>query len=153
MRRYRIFAFALLLAVVGSTLALAKDAAADEHIIHDIDTLWSRAAAAKDLDKTVSYYADDASLLPPNAPIASGKDAIRAAWSQLMSTPGFSLSFGPTKVVVSKSRDLAYEIGTFQLTANDAQGKPVTTFGKYVVAWEKRRGQWKAGADIFNDDK
>jgi uncharacterized protein (TIGR02246 family) len=153
MRLYKhMFTVGLLLVLFGSTLVQAKGAG-DEQAIRDIDTKWSNTAGAKDLDKTVSVYADDASMLPPNAPIATGKDSIRAAWSQLMALPGFSLSFAPSKVVVSKSRDLAYEIGSFQLTVNDAQGKPATSVGKFVVAWQKRDGQWKVVADIFNDDK
>src|SRR5579862_9280943 len=142
----------LLLFIFGSSLVPAK-AAGDEQAIRDLDTMWSNAAGAKDLDKTVSVYADDASMLPPNAPIATGKDAIRAAWSGMMALPGFSLSFSPTKVTVSKSGDLAYEIGTFQFTVNDAQGKPANSVGKFVVVWAKRAGHWKVVADIFNDDK
>jgi uncharacterized protein (TIGR02246 family) len=153
MRLYKhMFTVGLLLVLFGSTLVQAKGTG-DEQAIRDIDSMWSNAAGAKDLDRTVSVYADDASMLPPNAPIATGKGAIRAAWSQLMALPGFSLSFAPSNVVVSKSRDLAYEIGTFQLTVNDAQGKPATSIGKFVVAWQKRDGQWKVVADIFNDDK
>ena len=48
---------------------------------------------------------------------------------------------------------MAYEIGTFHSTLNDAQGKPAASVGKYVVNWGKRGGQWKVVADIFNDDK
>ena len=154
MPRHKSLALAvLLLAILVSGVALAKDASSDEQAIRALDAAWSHAAQTKDLDKTVSYYADDASMLPPNMPIATGKDAIRAVWTQLLSAPGGSLTFGPAKVVVSKSRDLAYEIGTFQLTANDAQGKPSTSTGKFVVVWQKRAGQWKVVADIFNDDK
>jgi uncharacterized protein (TIGR02246 family) len=154
MRRHKKLAFAVLLvAILGSNAGFAKDASSDEQAIRALDTAWSHAAQTKDLDKTVSYYADDASMLPPNMPIATGKDAIRAVWTQLLSAPGGSLTFGPAKVVVSGSRDLAYEIGTFQLTANDAQGKPATSTGKFVVVWQKRAGQWKVVADIFNDDK
>jgi len=47
--------------------------------------------------------------------------------------------------------DVAYEIGTFHSTLNDAQGKPAASVGKYVMNWEKRGGQWKVVADIFND--
>ena len=143
----------MLLAVLASIPALAKDASSNENAIRALDAAWSQAAGAKDLDKTVSFYADDASLLPANAPIATGKDAIRAAWSQFMALPGFSLSFTPNKIVVAKSGDMAYEIGTFQSTLNDAQGKPAASVGKYVVNWQKRSGQWKVVADIFNDDK
>jgi ketosteroid isomerase-like protein len=153
MRLHRNLAVALMLfAFLGSSLAFAKDASKDEQSIRDLDAAWSHAAGTKDLEKTVSFYTDDASMLPSNMPIANGKDAIRGVWSQLMSLPGFSISFGPTKIVVSKC-DLAYEIGTFQLTLNDAQGKPAISVGKYVVNWQKHAGQWKAVVDIFNNDK
>jgi uncharacterized protein (TIGR02246 family) len=143
----------LLLTVFGSTFFLAKNASGDEQAIRALDVAWSQAAGAKDLDKTVSFYAHDASLLPANAPIANGKDAIRAAWSQFMAMPGFSISFAPNKIVIARSGDMAYEIGTFHSTLNDAQGKPAASVGKYVVNWQKRGGQWKVVADIFNDDK
>ncbi|HZR57264.1 MAG TPA: DUF4440 domain-containing protein [Terriglobales bacterium] len=114
--------------------------------------MWSHAAETKDLEQTLSFYADDASVLPFNAPIVTGKVQIRQLWSHLMSTPGFSLRFAPTSVEVAQSGDLAYEIGTFELTMHDAQGKPVKTPGKYVVTWKQMGGKWKATADIFNTD-
>lgn len=145
----------LLFANLSSGLALAQPAtSADERAIRDAGTAWSHAAGSKDLDKTVSFYADDASVLPFNAPIATGKDQIRQVWSHLMAEPGFGLSFGPAKIEVSKSGDMAYEIGTFELKSDDAQGKPTSTLGKYVVVWKKQpTHQWKAVADIFNTDK
>jgi uncharacterized protein (TIGR02246 family) len=148
----------LLTAVLGSSLASAqtKPSASngkEERAIRDADAAWSHGAETKDLDQAVSFYAEDASVLPFNAPIATGKDQIREVWSHLMSLPGYSLRFAPTKIEVSKSKDMAFEIGTFQLTANDAQGNPATTVGKYVVTWEKQAGKWKAAADIFNTDK
>lgn len=143
----------ILAAVLVTSVVSASDQSSDERAIRDLDAAWSQAVQAKDPDKTVSFYADDASLLPANAPIATGKDHIREAWSHVMSLPGFSLSFSPTKIHVSKSRDLAYDIGTFESTVNDAQGQPMKSVGKYVVSWEKRGGQWKAVADIYNADK
>lgn len=144
---------AVLLVVLAVSPVLATKTKSDEAAIRALVATWSQAAGAKDLDKTVSFYADDASMLPANAPIATGKTAIRAAWSQFMAMPGFSIHFAPSKIVVSKSGDLAYDLGTFELTVNDAQGKPVTTVGKYVVSWQKRGQEWKVVADIFNDDK
>jgi len=140
----------------AASLAFAQMStqSADESEIRKTDTAWSRAAETKDLDKMVSFYADNASAFPFNAPIANGKQQIRQLWSQLMSKPGFGLSFKPTKIEVSKSGDLAYETGTFELKLNDAQGTPTSTLGKYVVAWQKQANrEWKAVADIFNTDK
>jgi ketosteroid isomerase-like protein len=66
----KILALAVLL--LASSITFAKDASADEQAIRALDTPWSHAAETKDLDKTVSFYADDASILPPNMPIAAG---------------------------------------------------------------------------------
>lgn len=127
---------------------------ADEQAIRKLDQDWSAAAGAKDVDKTISFYAADASAFPFNAPIATGKDQIRQVWAHLVSLPGFVLSFTPTKIEVAKSGDLAYDIGTFELKTNDAQGNVVAEVGKYVVVWKKQPDkQWKVVADMFNTDK
>ena len=148
-------AIALLL-VVGTGFSLAQKANPnpDEQAIRKLDKDWSAAAQSKDVAKTISFYADDASALPFNAPIASGKDQIRELWTHLTSMPGFSLTFGPTKIEVAKSGDLAYDVGTFELKANDAQGNATTQIGKYVVVWKKQSDkQWKAILDMFSTDK
>ena len=132
----------------------AEARSSDEEAIRQTVASWSEAAGAKDLNKCVSFYTDDASVLPFNAPIATGIDQIRKVWSQLMSNPGFSIRFGPTKIEVARSADLAYEIGTFELTLSDQTGKSAGSRGKYVVAWKKQaNGEWKAAADIFNTDQ
>jgi len=127
---------------------------ADEKAIRALVADWATAAAAKDLEKTLSFYADDASMFPTNAPIASTKEARRQVWAAFMATPGYALAFGTTKVEAAKSSDLAYDTGTYSLTLNDKKGKPVTTKGKYVVVWKKdASGAWKVAADIFNADQ
>jgi ketosteroid isomerase-like protein len=144
----------LMVAAVAAGQTGGKKPSADEQRIRELDKAWSQAAEAKDVDKTVSYYTDGASVLPFNAPIATGKDQIRHAWSELMAKPGFILTFAPTRIEVAKSRDLAYEVGTFELKMNDAQNNPTTSNGKYVVAWKRQpKGEWKVDLDIFNTDK
>jgi ketosteroid isomerase-like protein len=129
------------------------DRSADEAAIRKIDVAWSHAAETKDLDGAVAPYAADGSVLPFNVPIATGAVAIRQVWSSLMSKPGFHLSFAPTKIVIAGSGDMAWEVGTFELKLNDAQGNAITMPGKYVVTWKKLGGTWKVAADIFNTDK
>lgn len=132
----------------------AASRSSDEMAIRETVAAWSEAAGAKDLNKCISFYTDDASVLPFNAPIATGKDQIRNLWSQLMSNPGYGLHFGPTRIEVARSADLAYEIGTFELTLADQTGKSAASRGKYVVVWKKQaNGAWKAAADIFNTDQ
>jgi len=132
----------------------APAANADEKTIHAEAVAWFKAGAAKDAAAFASYYAPDASLLPPGGPMISGKEKILAYWVGFFKQPGLVLSGGPTVIEVAKSGDMACDRGTFKLTVNDAAGKPVTNTGKYVVVWKKQPdGKWKAHADIFNEDK
>jgi ketosteroid isomerase-like protein len=141
----------LTLGFVASAICLAGDPKI-EQALRDLDAQWSAAAGAKDLDKTVSYYSDDAIVLPPNAAIATTKDAIRNVWKDGLASVT-SLSWKATKVEVAKSGDMAYVSGTYEATMNDASGKPVTEHGKYLVVWEKQAdGKWKCGADTWNSD-
>jgi uncharacterized protein (TIGR02246 family) len=126
--------------------------AADEAAIRNLDAQWSKTAASRDLDGTVSYYSDDASLLPPNAPIATGTHAIRGAWAPLL-VPDTSISWQADKVEVSRSGDLAYVVGVYKMSMKGPQGKPVDDNGKFVEVWKKQAdAKWKAVADIFNSD-
>jgi uncharacterized protein (TIGR02246 family) len=121
---------------------------ADEAAIRDADAQWAKAVAAKDVQKIVSFYADGASLTAPGAPIANGKEEIQKAWTAMAGIPGFALTFTPTKVVVGRSGDMAYELGEYEMTVNDKNGKPQTTKAKYVVVWGKQPdGKWKALVD------
>jgi len=124
-----------------------------EQALRDLDAQWSAAAGAKDLDKAVSYYSNDATVMPPNASAARTKEAIRKVWQDLLASPGLSISWKATKVEVAKSGDLACLSGTYELTINDPSGKQLNDHGKYVEVWEKQaEGKWKCGADIWNSD-
>jgi ketosteroid isomerase-like protein len=155
-RRYVVLTAYLALSVTAA-LASARvpptDRFADEAAIRKIDLEWSHAAETKNLDGLVAPYAADGSVLPFSAAIATGTAAIRQVWSGLSSKPGFSLRFAPTKIEVAASGDMAWEVGTFELKLNDAEGNLMTIPGKFVVTWKKLGGTWKVAADIFNTDK
>jgi ketosteroid isomerase-like protein len=145
--------------VVTLTLGVAAAAvcwAADtktEQALRDLDAQWSKDAGAKDVDKAVSYYAESAVVMPPNASAATTKESIRSAWKEMLTTPGSAISWKATKVEVAKSGDLACVSGTYEETMTDASGKSVKDHGKYVEVWEKQAdGTWKVVADIWNSD-
>jgi uncharacterized protein (TIGR02246 family) len=122
--------------------------AADAAAVRAADAAWVKAATAKNASKFVSFYAADATLLPPGAPMTTGKEAIEEAWQNMMKQPGFALTFAPSKVVVSKAGDLAYDLGNYSLTMNDPHGKPQTSKGKYVAVWARQAdGTWKVVID------
>lgn len=144
----------LLLAGCASKQPAADTRAADEAAVREADIAWSKSAGARQMAETISYYVDDASLLPPNAPIATGKPAITKVWEGLFALPGFAVAWQPVAVEVARSGDLAYSRGTYELTANDPNGKPETERGKYLEVWKKQAdGSWKVVADMFSSDQ
>jgi ketosteroid isomerase-like protein len=124
----------------------------DEQAIREIDVAWSQALQHKDLDKVMLNYSEDASLLSPDEPIILGQGNIREWFRKRMAAPGYSATFAPTRIIVSKSGDIAYELGTFRVTVEDESGKPVEYSGKHLVTWEKRGGRWKVAAESINRD-
>ena len=108
----------------------------DERAIREIDIECSKAAAAKDVERYMSCYADDASVFEPGKPVVTGKDAIRKGLDAFFAIPGISSSFQTAKVVVARGGDLAYSYGTYAMTINDAEGKPV------IVTRRSRLSSW-----------
>jgi uncharacterized protein (TIGR02246 family) len=148
------------LVIIGLTLACQQppppsppDTRADERAIREADAAWSKAAAAKDVEAYLSFLAEDALVLPPNAPMQTGKESMRRGLSEEMANPGYAISWQASRAEASRGGDLAYTVGTYQFTMTGPKGKPVTDRGKYVTIWRKQSdGKWKVVADIFNSD-
>jgi len=119
-----------------------------------IDKEWASVAAeGRDLERIVSFWADDAIVFPPRAPAVVGKDAIRQYVAGSLEIPGFSVGWESTQVTVSRSGDFAYAIGKNHFTFNDTEGNPITSYGKSVTVWRKDAdGNWKCVIDIWNEE-
>jgi ketosteroid isomerase-like protein len=157
-RRAVTFAHAQPLSISQSPAAdsLPNDAGATrpaERILRDLDAQWSKAAAARDLERTVAFYSDDAIVLPPNATSAATKENVRNVWKDLLGTPGLVINWKPSRVKLGRNGAMAWVSGTYELTMNDATGKSMNDRGKYLEVWEKQAdGNWKCAADMWNSD-
>jgi len=127
--------------------------AADAAALQATDQQWSATAATHDLAGTLAFYADDAVLLAPNAPIAKDQKSIRETWAGLLA-PNTSVSWKVSKAEVAKTGDLGYLYGTYEVSINDAKGGPsARDVGKFVEIWKKQPdGKWKCIVDTFNSD-
>ena len=144
---------ALMLSCQPQTQTQSDTKAADEAALRNIDAQWSKAAGSKDVDKTVSYYSADATVLPPNGPTITSRDAIRKAWQEMLMAPGFSGGWTATKVEVARSGEIGYVNGTWDFRWNEASGKPTGDHGNFVEVWKKQSdGSWKCAVDIWNSD-
>ena len=120
--------------------------------ILQLDAEWSGAAQARDVDRVVSYWADDATVLPPGASPVVGKAAIREFVAKSFENPSFRISWKTTDVVVSAGGDFAYGIGTNRVNVTAPDGTPVTVDGKAVTVWRREKdGSWKCVVDIWNE--
>lgn len=147
---------ALLLAVpivVAPALAAAGSPAleAERTALFRLDKEWAQAAAARDLEKTLSFWADDAQVFPPGQPAVVGKEALRRYVAESFSLPGFSIRWETSGFVISASRDMAYGFGTNTVTLNGPDGTPMTEHGRAVAIWRKDKGgAWKCVLDMWN---
>jgi uncharacterized protein (TIGR02246 family) len=155
MKQSAIFRAAALAALLlsGQTLVLA-DKASDEKALRDIEVRWNKEFAAKDVDKLVAHYADDAMVMATGTPPASGSAAIRKMLQDMVADPAFSLKFDAKTIEVSKSGDLAYTHGTYTMTMTDpGTKKRITDHGHYVTTYRKMPdGSWKAVHDIASSE-
>ncbi len=147
---FPIVATLLVLAISGCAPQVDVEAEADA--IRSMSNEWLNAARAKDVDRIMADFSADASVLAPNAPIATGTEAIRQVWSDMVESPGFAMDTQVTKVEVARAGAVAYALGTYELTTNDPEGNPVTDRGKWVAVGKKEAGAWKWIADIWNSD-
>lgn len=123
---------------------------ADE--LRRLDAEWSKVAGSKDVEKTISYYSDDAVLMLPNLPTLTGKEAIRTLWKEMFASQTFSGGWKTTKVEVARSGDLAYVMGDYEFTETES-GRPMTDKGKYLQVWKKQPdGSWKCSAHMFSSE-
>jgi uncharacterized protein (TIGR02246 family) len=150
--RHQIHLFMIAVLCSSATSCRRDTRADDEAAIRAATREWNAAEAAKDLEKCVSFYADNGERFATGSPVIRGAAALRTEWQKYLSTPG-TFQWSTSKVEISNSGDLAYETGRFVLKTVDKNGQPTTTNGKYVCVWKKQPdGKWKVVADIDNPD-
>src|ERR1700680_1696289 len=156
MRRARVVLASIFLVVLLSSATGQQSSATratGEAAIRAADAAGLKAAQAKDVAGATANYADDASWLPPHAPIVQGKEAIRSAWAQLLTIPGLTIDWQITKVEVSRAGDMAYTLYKYEMTMGAPNGAPIQDSGKDMAVWKKQAdGTWKMVADTFNSD-
>jgi uncharacterized protein (TIGR02246 family) len=151
MKKILLPAIVLLISIL-SIPGWGRTPASEEAAIRQLDAEWSAALEARDLDRVMTFYAEDASFLVPNQPIIVGAPAIRAWFAERIARPGYRASFVPTEVVVADSLDLAYELGAFRAEVTRDDGATLVSTGKHLVTWKRVGGQWRVAAESISTD-
>lgn len=151
MTKFKTAAFAAV-----ATLALAgcqptgQPSAEEMASIQAVNGTWADHYNAGHGDAVADLYWDDASLMAPGAPTATGRDAIRAVIAaDIEGAKAAGLTTSTEHGPVNVFGNTAWQEGRWKVT--DASGATVNT-GKYLSVLEKRDGQWRLARDIYNSD-
>jgi ketosteroid isomerase-like protein len=128
------------------------DLAAERDRLLKRDAEWAIAASeGRDLERVLSYWTDDAIVMPPGLPAVTGKRALREYVEASMHIPGFRITWTSTDVTFSPDRNLAYMFGTNSIDMNGPDGTPMRIDGRAVTIWRKDPdGEWRCAVDIWN---
>ncbi len=149
----RLPVIACLSAAISACAPAPPDLQAEQAALMQTSRDWAQAAASGDIDRTVSYWADDAIVMPSDESAVVGKAAIREFVRASFATPGFSVTWEPEQASIANDGDLGYLIERSRFTVNGADGALLTLQGKSVTIWRKNStGAWKCVVDIWNDN-
>ncbi|MBV8664690.1 MAG: DUF4440 domain-containing protein [Hyphomicrobiales bacterium] len=106
-----------------------------------------QAIEAGDAATIARVYTEHAVVLPPNARMIEGRDAIQKYWQGVIDAGLGDLTLNSIRVD-EYGGDAAREIGWFRVKEPRDQAGPVE--GKYVVVWRKIGSDWRHDSDIWN---
>ena len=145
------FVVLLFVVMIGCTEQSKAPESATIEELSQMNKDFAKALNNKDAMAASLLYSEDASLLPPNEQIVTGRENIKKYWQA-------ALDAGTTDVSVStistgSNGDLGYEIGRFQLSYPGADGKMIVEKGKYTEILKRTAdGKWISINGIWNSD-
>jgi ketosteroid isomerase-like protein len=112
---------------------------------------FAKALLAKDAAAASMLYTEDASLLPPNEAIVTGRKNIQQYWQGAIDAGIIDVSVAT--IATGSNGDLGYEIGQYQMTIRQPDGQALTEKGKYAELLKRNEnGTWKSIYGIWNAD-
>lgn len=103
----------------------------------------------RNFDALDDIYTSGARILPPGAPMISGRQKIKEFWSNLVQSANAS-SAVLESIDVMPAGEGAVEIGRAVLVVQPAGQAASQLEVKYVVYWQLEDGRWKWHVDIWN---
>lgn len=105
----------------------------------------------RNFDALDRIYTATARILPPGAPMVSGREAIKKFWRDMV-TSANATSAVLSSLDVMEAGEGVVEIGRAVLTVQPPGQRRARMEVKYVVLWREENGDWKWHVDIWNAD-
>jgi len=127
------------------------DVAGLKKTVDDFNSASIDAMTNNNIEKVMTFYADDATQLPNNGEAVKGKENIKAEMEKMMSMGMKMKDVNFTSVEINAAGDLGYEIGNYSMTMEMAPMGEMKDDGKYIALFKKQQdGSWKVYAEIWN---
>ena len=133
-----LFTFVLL---AGTSCQESIDIEAEKQLIIDKSTALIEAEQQKDVDATLSYYAEDVIIQDSDMPQIQGLEAFRNLIEGIFEIV-VSFEAEVTEITVSESGDMAWDYAWYRIAINGANGLDEHE-GKYLEVWQKINDEWK----------
>jgi len=113
---------------------------------------FAQALTSKDAVAAANLYDENASILPPNEPIVSGRDNIQTYWQGAIDAGIIDAS---VETIDAKCNgDLGYEIGTFSMRFLGPNGDTIVETGKYTEILERNaEGKWNSTYGMWSSNE
>jgi ketosteroid isomerase-like protein len=147
---------AAVVAVVGVASGQTRKT---DQVLERIRNDFAAAFNAKDAGRVASFYADDATLMPPNQPLVTGRSNIEASYRTAFGQNIGSIAL--QSIESATGGQWGFQAGTWKLSMGSAGNvggavivteSPRVTVGKNIVIYKRVGSDWKMAYDIWNDD-
>lgn len=112
---------------------------------------FAKALLAKDAKAAAELYAEDASLLPPNEPMVTGRANIQKYWQAGIDAGIIDVSV--STIATGSDGDLGYEIGRFEMKLKGPGSTIIIDKGKFTELLRRdANGKWLSIYGVWNAD-
>jgi ketosteroid isomerase-like protein len=151
--RGTILAVVLVSCCLASCAPKEADLAGLKKAISEYNAASKSSMMGGDMEKTISFFADDGMEMPPNMPAVGGRDSIRAMWSKMMSSGMKMTAVEFTPLDIQAGGTVGYEIGNYAMTMSMPSMGEMKDQGKYMTVWRQQAdGTWKLRAETWSSD-
>ncbi len=129
--------------------AAPADAAAVRAAIERANADWAAASLRHDAAAIAAQYTEDAIIMGPGGPAATGRAVIQAGVAEMPTILEPRMTIAEVEVFGTT----ALERGTFHMKFALPGQAPLTDDGKYLTEWKQGSdGVWRRHREIFNSD-
>lgn len=116
------------------------------------DAEWNGLASqGGDVDTIVSYWTEDAVVLPSGQPKIVGREALRQYVAESMKIPGFRITWKSSDPVIAADGKTAYMFAENTVSMQGPDDSTLVIPGRALTIWRKEAdGQWRCAVDMWN---